>query len=178
MKETDKIIRGCKRGKVKEQEALFRKFADKMYGVCIYYSKNAAEAEDLLHDGFMKVFDNIRKYEDGNFEAWMRKVFVNLALMKFRREKRMTNVDDISYYQDKEDFIMENSDSQLNADEIMLLVADLPPQYKLVFNLYAIEGYKHSEIAEKLEISEGTSKSNLSRARDILKDKLSKRNLL
>lgn len=177
MESTEEIIKGCRKGKAGYQEALFKRYSDKMFGVCIYYSINRAEAEDLLHDGFVRIFQKIDKYKDGNFEAWMRRIFVNLALMKFRKEKRMNSVEDISIYQDDINNSPDFADAAIHKDEIMSLVAELPPQYKLVFNLYAIEGYKHQEIAEKLDISEGTSKSNLSRARNILKEKLSNREL-
>jgi RNA polymerase sigma-70 factor (ECF subfamily) len=164
------IIEGCKKNKAWAQAELFAKFSDKMYGVCCYYTNSRDDAEDLLHDGFIRLFENISKYEDGNFEAWMRKVFVNLALIKFRKDKRnkiVSEIDDLNQYQ-----MSLSENNQLQAAELMNLVSQLPTQYRIVFNLYAIEGYKHKEISVMLDISEGTSKSNLSRARKILQDQV------
>jgi RNA polymerase sigma-70 factor (ECF subfamily) len=168
----DEIIHGCRHGKSNAQSQLYRLYANKMYGVCLYYSKDQEDAEDLLHDGFIRVFEQIGKYADGNFEGWMRRVFVNLALMRYRKDKRKVNVEEIGLLQESTgDVVPEVS---LNASELLALISKLPPQYKLVFNLYAIEGYQHNEIAKMLDINEGTSKSNLSRARKILQDQLNK----
>jgi RNA polymerase sigma-70 factor (ECF subfamily) len=170
VKSLEKIVVGCKKNKAWAQADLFAMFSDKMFGTCLYYSNNKADAEDLLHDGFLKVFENIKKYQSDNFEAWMRRVFVNLALMRFRKRKFETVVENVEpAFNAGETFEM---NSEIHADELMVLITQLPPQYKMVFNLYAIEGYKHKEIAEMLEITEGTSKSNLSRARQILQKQL------
>jgi len=170
LKSIDKILAACKKKKAWAQADLFEMYSDKMYGTCLYYSDNKADAEDLLQDGFLHIFDNISKYKDNNLEAWMRRVFINLALMHYRKNKLSTQ------QINEDDYIGEEIDSggnaQMNANDIMILVSQLPQQYRLVFNLYAIEGYKHREIAEMLEITEGTSKSNLSRARMILQKKL------
>lgn len=141
-----------------------------MYGICRFYSGSTQDAEDLLHDGFLKVFENINKYKTDNFEAWMRRVFVNLALMRYRKNKRQLSVDDIEAVSEQVEEFDENI--QIHADDLMAMIAKLPTQYRLVFNLYAIEGYKHQEIGEMLEITESTSKSNLSRARKILQKQL------
>ena len=170
MKSLDKIVVGCKKNKAWAQADLFAMFSDKMFGTCLYYSDNKADAEDLLHDGFLKVFENIKKYRSDNFEAWMRRVFVNLALMRYRKRKNETTMEDVEPKVSQSDDY--DSQSEMQADELMALVSKLPPQYRLVFNLYAIEGYKHKEIAEMLEITESTSKSNLSRARQILQKQL------
>lgn len=170
MKSLEKIVVGCKKNKAWAQADLFAMFSDKMFGTCLYYSDNKADAEDLLHDGFLKVFDNIKKYQNDNLEAWMRRVFVNLALMRYRKRKYEAIVEDVEPVLKPSDVFETNN--QMHADELMALITQLPPQYKLVFNLYAIEGYKHKEIAEMLEISESTSKSNLSRARQILQKQL------
>ena len=170
MKSIDKILAACKKKKAWAQADLFEMYSDKMYGTCLYYSDSKADAEDLLQDGFLHIFDNIGKYKDNNLEAWMRRVFINLALMNYRKNKLSTKqINEGDYLGEEIDF---GGNAQMNADDIMMLVAQLPKQYRLVFNLYAIEGYKHREIAEMLEITEGTSKSNLSRARMILQKKL------
>jgi RNA polymerase sigma factor (sigma-70 family) len=143
-------------------------FSDKMYGICLYYTDNKEDAEDVLQDGFLKVFDNIRQLKHDNLEAWMRRIFINTALMLYRRRKFQSDSEpsDEALHDDN------HPEIQMNANELMQLIMDLPTQYRLVFNLYAIEGYKHREIAEMLEITEGTCKSNLSRARALLQQKL------
>ncbi|MCK5845998.1 MAG: RNA polymerase sigma factor [Bacteroidales bacterium] len=172
MKSIDKILKACKKNKAWAQAELFELYSDKMFGTCLYYSDNKSDAEDLLQDGFLHIFSNIEKFKGGNVEAWMRKVFINLALMEYRKKKLETlTIEEEDVYSDNSIF---EGDIQQNADELMKLISELPTRYRIVFNLYAIEGYKHREIAEMLEITEGTSKSNLSRARDILQKKLHK----
>jgi len=146
-------------------------FSTKMFGVCVYYTSCTAEAEDILHDGFIRVFEKIGSYKQiGDFEAWMRRIFVNIALMHFRKSKKISGFEDLSYK--KEDNYYENSTIDTNSSDMIRMISNLPPQYRLVFNLYAIEGYKHKEISKMLKITIGTSKSNLSRARKILQDQL------
>jgi len=170
VKSLEKIVVGCKKNKAWAQADLFAMFSDKMFGTCLYYSDNKADAEDLLHDGFLKVFDNIKKYQSDNFEAWMRRVFVNLALMRYRKRKFEITTQEVEPAFSHSEYY--DSSAGMQADELMALVTALPPQYRMVFNLYAIEGYKHKEIAEMLAIKESTSKSNLSRARQILQKQL------
>jgi len=174
LKPIDKIIKACKKNKAWAQAELFERYSDKMFGTCLYYSDSKADAEDLLHDGFLQIFKNIGKYKQDNIEAWMRRVFINLALMQFRK----TKLDTLSIEEDEVSDLNANTEDNvnMNADELQALINKLPSQYRLVFNLYAIEGYKHREIAEMLDITEGTSKSNLSRARNILQNKLQKLN--
>jgi RNA polymerase sigma-70 factor (ECF subfamily) len=142
-----------------------------MYGLCLQYSKNPDEAKDILQDGFVKVFKNLVQYSySGSFEGWVRKIFVNTAIESFRNKKMKFSDMEIQAY--SEDFSFDSIVSEISAQEILAIVQDLSPQYRMVFNLYAIEGYTHKEIAEKLNISEGTSKSNLSRARSILQERV------
>jgi RNA polymerase sigma-70 factor (ECF subfamily) len=146
-------------------------YANKMWGVCLRYCSDYDEAKDVLQEGFIKVFEKINQFESrGSFEGWIRKIMVNTALAQYRR-KRYLNIDSI-YTGDKDDSSFEHIECNISASELIEIVKELPPQYKLVFNLYAIEGYSHKEIAEMLNISEGTSKSDLSRAREILKKKV------
>jgi RNA polymerase sigma-70 factor (ECF subfamily) len=167
-----RIIKGCVNKKRESQEQLFWLFSSKMFAVCLYYSKNKMEAEDLLHNGFIKVFKTIAQFRgDGSFEGWMRRVFTTTALEQFRKHKLLFIDDKQPNYFEKST----NSDdilSRINADELIEMIQELTPSYRIVFNLFAIEGYSHKEIAEMLKISEGTSKSNLSRARGILQKKL------
>ena len=172
LKSLDKIIAACKKDKAWAQAELFERYSNKMFGTCLYYSDNEADAKDLLQDGFLQIFDNIKKYKSNNFEAWMRKVFINLALMHFRKQKRQINQAQSEFIENIKD--NNASNNQMQTKDLMLLISELPTQYKMVFNLYAIEGYKHKEISEMLEISTSTSKSNLSRARSILQKKLKK----
>jgi RNA polymerase sigma factor (sigma-70 family) len=161
------IIKGCVAGKRDAQEALYRMYSGKMWAVCQRYARNYDEAKDILHDGFMKIFDKIAQFEGrGHFEGWIRRVMVNTALNEYRKQ-RYLNID-AQYSSVKDEATFDNIECNISAEELMNLIKELPPQYKTVFNLFAIEGYSHKEISELLGISEGTSKSNLSRARSIL----------
>lgn len=142
-----------------------------MYGVCLRYAKDNADAEDILQEGFVRVFIKIRQFEfKGSFEGWMRRIMVNTALEKFRKNDRLYPVEEMKIYESTE--MAEETLSSITADELMKVIQELPPRYKMVFNLYAIEGYSHLEIGEMMSISEGTSKSNLSRARMILQKRV------
>lgn len=168
----EEIIKGCIKAKTSSQEKLFKLFSEKFYGVCLYYTKNRFDAEDILHEGFIKIFENINKYKNiGSFEGWMRKIIVNTALEKFRKKQHLYSVD-MDTIKDNDFFIDEKLAINLSVNDLLKFIQELSPQYKMVFNLFAIEGYSHSEISKKLGISVGTSKSNLSRARGILKEKV------
>ena len=170
-RQLDKIIKDCIKGKAKAQEILYVEFAPKMLGVCLRYSKDLAEAEDTLQDGFIKIFQNVKTYQfKGSFEGWMRRVMVNTALAKFRQEKKIQLVDEVVDFEDEED---ENySESEISIDVLLRMVQELPDRYRMVFSLYVLDGYPHNEIAEVMEITVGTSKSNLARGRAILKQKV------
>ncbi len=169
--ELDDILKGCVAGKRKAQARLFEVFSEDMFGVCMYYSKDYTEAEDTLHEGFMKVFQNIRQFKSkGSFAGWVRRIMVNTALEKFRKKQQMYALGD--EFECHEDIDAGNVINDLSAQDLVQLIRELSPKYKMVFNLYAIEGYSHKEIARMLEISEGTSKSNLARARYILQKKV------
>lgn len=170
----ESILKGCRKGNRKDQEALFRMFSDKMFGVCRYYTKDYSEAEDVLHDGFMKVFEKISKYRgEGSLEGWIRRVIVNTALERYRKQSRMSAVTELD--ERMVDDNQQDIEGKLSAEELFEIIMELTPKYRLVFNLYAVEGYSHKEISEKLNISEGTSKSNLARARGILQKKVQHR---
>ena len=165
------IIKGCISGSNVSREKLYQLYAGKMWAICLRYSKDYDQAKDVLQDGFLKIFDKITQYEGrGHFEGWMRKIIVNTAIAEYRKKRYLSieTMNQASY--DSE--VHENIECNISAEELMKIILELPPQYKLVFNLYAIEGYTHKEIADMLNISEGTSKSNLSRARDILQNKV------
>jgi RNA polymerase sigma factor (sigma-70 family) len=138
-----------------------------MYGVCLRYARDSSEAEDILQEGFLRVFTKIRQFEfKGSFEGWMRRIMVNTALEKFRKNDRLYPVEEMRIYESTE--WVDDTISMITADDLLRIIQELPPRYRMVFNLYAIEGYSHLEIGEMMNISEGTSKSNLSRARVIL----------
>jgi RNA polymerase sigma factor (sigma-70 family) len=167
------IIKGCAEGKRQAQEELYRMFAAKMYSLCLRYSRDKDEAKDNLQDGFIKVYSNIKQFKgSGSFEGWVRKIMVNTALQKYRGNYQLyaLNDNETKNY----DISINNVIEAMGEQELLKMIQELPPRYKLVFNMYAIEGYTHKEISKMLGIAEGTSKSNLSRARDILQEKLKK----
>jgi RNA polymerase sigma-70 factor (ECF subfamily) len=150
---------------------LYEKYSGLMFGVCLRYSGSKQDAEDILHEGFLKVFDKISQFKSrGSFVGWMRKIMVNTALEKYRNKYRIIPVSDEIVEYERSGY--EDISIDLTAKELMDLIRELSPQYRMVFNMYAIEGYSHKEISELLNISEGTSKSNLSRARAILQEKV------
>ncbi len=169
----DDILKGCISGKRKAQEVLYNHFSEEMFGVCLYYSKDYTEAEDTLHEGFMKVFQKIDQFKHkGSLAGWIRRVMINTALEKFRKHNQLYAIgDDFKF---EEDIDRDNVISDLSAQDLIKLIRELTPKYRMVFNLYAIEGYSHKEISEMLGISEGTSKSNLARARYTLQNKVKK----
>ncbi len=151
------------------QEELYQRFSPRMYAVCLRYAGNADEAQDVLQDGFIKIFKKMDSFRgEGSFEGWMRRVFVNTAIEHFRRKRYLMPVTE------KEENTLEGKYTSvlddLGAKDILALVQELSPGYRTVFNMYVVEGYTHREIADMLGISEGTSKSQLSRAKVILQD--------
>ncbi len=142
-----------------------------MLGVCLRYSKDLAEAEDTLQDGFIKIFQNVKSYQfKGSFEGWMRRIMVNTALEKFRKAKKIQLVEEAIDMADDGD--VHYSESDISIDILLKMVQELPDRYRMVFSLYVLDGYPHNEIAEEMNISVGTSKSNLARGRAILKQKV------
>jgi len=163
----DDIIQKCQEGNSSAQTALYHQFSAKMYGLCLRYAKDSAEAEDIMQEGFIRVFNKISQFEfKGSFEGWIKRIMVNTALEKFRKNDRLYPVEEMKIFESVE--YAEETISSISANDLLRIIQELPPRYKMVFNLFAIEGYSHLEIAEMMNISEGTSKSNLSRARVIL----------
>ena len=171
MEDLKNIIEECVSGNVRAQETLYRMLAPKMFGVCLRYAKDTTEAEDNLQEGFIKVFTYIKNFRhEGSLEGWVRKIMVNVSLEKFRKQHLMYPVDDLTVFESKNysnDII-----EKITADELIELIQQLPPRYRMVFNLFVMEGMSHKEIAEMMEITEGTSKSNFARAREIMKRKV------
>lgn len=171
LEDLKKIISDCAAGKVRAQEQLYRMFAPKMYGVCLRYSRDNTEAEDNLQEGFIKVFSSIKSFRhEGSFEGWMRRIMVNVSLEKFRKQQMLFPVEDVTVFEGEQ--ASDNLMAEISARELMELIRELPPRYQMVFNLYVIEGMNHEEISREMNISIGTSKSNLARAREILKGKV------
>lgn len=169
MEETRNLIEGCLRGERHAQSSLYNLLSKKMFVVCLRYSKNREEAEEILQEGFMKVFQFIHQYKNtGSFEGWVRKIMMNCALQRYRSKSDLHAVINIDLVKEESLANDENAISKIGAKELLLMVQRLSPAYRMVFNLYVFEGLKHREIAELLNISEGTSKSNLSDARALL----------
>jgi RNA polymerase sigma-70 factor (ECF subfamily) len=148
-------------------------FKSKMFGICLRYAGNYHDAEDIMQEGFIKVFEKIHQFGfKGAFEGWIRKIMVNTALEKYRLHFQTVSLQDNPAEGIQELEI--DATANLEVKELLNIIQDLTPRYRLVFNLYALEGYSHREISEMLQITEGTSKSNLSRARVILQERVNK----
>lgn len=167
------VIQGCRAGDLTAQKALYKSMSGKMFAVCLRYASDYHNAEDILQEGFIKVFRNIDKYRgEGSFEGWIRKIFVNTSIEQYRKNVKLYAVSEI------EDTNISNHDSNaldsLMTEDVLRLIQTLSPGYKTIFNLFVVEGMSHAEIAQELGISEGTSKSQLARARGILQTKIEK----
>lgn len=167
------IIAGLKERDPLYQEYVFKRYYGLMLHICMRYMGSKEEAEDVLNQGFMKIFTQIDKYKDtGSFEAWMKRIMINASIDAIRKQKmHLTHITDINQFE-QDNFIENSAVSKMALDDIFELLEEVPPMSRTVFNLYVMEGYKHKEIAELLEISEGTSYWHLQNARKVLKSKL------
>lgn len=166
------IISACKKQDKQAQMALFQKFHEKFLGICIRYLYRKHIAEEVLMDSFMRIFQKIDQYKAGSFEGWMKTIVIHKSIDYYRKHKKdpiFSDLEKASYWYPEKPM-----GNHLEAEELLQMLSSLPHGYRMVFNLYAIEGYKHREIAEKLEISENTSKSQYHKARMSLQDKLRK----
>jgi len=153
------------------QQKIYARFSPKMLSVCRQYIKDIHQAEDIMITAFMKVFVSLKNFEHkGSFEGWIRRIMVNECISFIRVQKKIKYVEDEMYFEES----FNNIESQFSTEDIQFLIDSLPDGYKMVFNLYAIEGYKHQEIASMLGINEGTSKSQLSHARKMLQAQINK----
>ncbi|MCB0476620.1 MAG: RNA polymerase sigma factor [Crocinitomicaceae bacterium] len=172
------IVKGCYDNSPKAQKMLYERFASKMLGVVLRYAKDEDEAYDILQDGFVKVFSKIHSFNmEGSLEGWIRRIMVNTALDQYRKNKKYqkdVKLDDVSFFLEHDDFIVES----LAANDLMKIINAMPRGYRIVFNMFAVEGYSHKEIADKLGVSENTSKSQYSRARQFVKKILEEQNLI
>jgi len=166
------FIKRLKSGDDKAQKAFYQKFAPKMYGICLRFSKNTAEADDMLQEGFIRIFNHIKDFRgEGALEGWVRRTIVNTAINFYKKRIKQgitTELENVREKVEDESYIIE----QMAAKELLEVIRQLPDGYRTVFNLNVIEGYSHKEIGEMLDISENTSKSQLSRARVSLQKKI------
>lgn len=165
----DQLIKDCQNNSIRAQEQLYKLLAPKLFAACLKYSRNRADAEDNLQDGFLLIFQKIGQFQfKGSFEGWAKRVMINNVLQRYRSEGIFElvseNIPDV--------VDVEIESDNISMDYLVSIIQELPDRYRMVFNLYVIDGYSHKEIAEMLNITDGTSKSNLARARIILKEKI------
>ncbi|MFA7615386.1 MAG: sigma-70 family RNA polymerase sigma factor [Weeksellaceae bacterium] len=168
-KELKILIKECQRNKRDAQEEVYKRFSDKLFSVCLRYTKNYEDAQDIFQDGFILIFKKIGQYEfKGSFEGWMRRIMVNLCIEKFRNTNYLYVVnEEITADEEVADELIED-ENEFSYEELLGFVRQLPARYGQIFNMYVIDGYSHKQISDLLNISVGTSKSNLSRAREKL----------
>lgn len=166
----NQLIKACCKQNSKAQEALYTLYKDTLFELSLKYCKNVEEAEDNLQNAFIEIFTNIKKYNNsGSFEGWMKRITINKAIDSYKKSYNLTPLNKTDF----QDTDVDNEDLEnFSLDEILSLIQNLPNQYRLVFCLYEMDNYTHSEIAEMLSISVGTSKSNLHRAKMILKEQI------
>ena len=166
----EELILNCKKQDLKAQEELYKKYSGILFSVCLKYSPNYHEAEDNLQDAFITIFNRIEQFKGkGSFEGWMKRVTVNTVLQKYRKQRvfKLSNEEQL-----EEEAVIEIEDKAVPLDFLLKIVQELPDRYRLVFTMYVLDDYAHKEISEIVGISVGTSKSNLARARGILKVKV------
>jgi RNA polymerase sigma factor (sigma-70 family) len=175
MMSEQQIIEGCAKHERKAQQLLYEKYSRFLLGVCLRYATDKAEAEDILQESFLKIFFNIKEYSGtGSFVGWLRKVAVNTAITHYHKHLKYRYHVEIEDYVSVETGTESFEEDFFTSEELYKVINELPGGYRLVFNLYAVEGYKHKEIAEMLGIDTNTSKSQYSRAKAVIRDKLEK----
>ena len=173
MIDLSKILERCKKYDKKAQKELYDVYSPVLFGICIRYAKTKHEAEDILQDGFIKILTKINDFNSaGSFEGWMRRIIVNTAISHYHKNKKHNDIYDIDEINETDIKGYTFDNKQFTSEELYSVINNLPEGYKVVFNLYAIEGYKHKEIAEMLNINQNTSKSQYSRAKDKLREQL------
>jgi RNA polymerase sigma-70 factor (ECF subfamily) len=170
----DELIHKCKKGNRQAQELLYRKYSRVLFGICLKYSRNKVEAEDNLHDSFMTIYEKIDQYKfKGSFEGWIKRITVNTVLQKYRKEEFLNVVSENTEEETEDD----TPYGDIDLSTLLRYIQELPNKYRITFNMYVLDGYSHKEISEQLGTSPGTSKSNLARARMILKERIKKTNM-
>lgn len=165
----DQLIIECKKKRPKAQEDLYKRYSSTLFSVCLKYASSYADAEDILQDSFLVIFNKIEQYRGkGSFEGWLKRICINTALQRYRKPGVFNLINEGNI----PEVTVEVNEESVSLDFLLGIIQELPDRYRLVFNLYVLDGYSHREISELLEISDGTSKSNLARARQILKDKI------
>ena len=165
----DQLIERCQKNDAQAQSQLYKLYASKLFSICLKYSRNYAEAEDNLQDAYVTIFKKIDQFKSkGSFEGWLKRITINTALQRYRS----VGVYDIVNEDQIEDVSVEIDEDAISLDFLLQIIQELPDRYRLVFNLYALDDFSHKEIATMLDISIGNSKSNLARARMILKEKV------
>lgn len=165
----EQLIKRCKKQDIEAQEQLYRLYAHKLFPVCLKYSASYQQAEDNLQDGFLTIFSKIAQYKDkGSFEGWMKRIVINVALQKYRKQAVFEIIRE-DHFKEPE---IEVDEENISVDYLLEIIQQLPDRYRQVFNLYVLDGFSHKEIAQIMNITTGTSKSNLARARVILKEKI------
>jgi len=173
MQENEDIIKGCIRGEKAAQDRLYKLYSSLLYGICLRYAGNRMEAQDVLQEVFLKIYNNIESYNhQGSFEGWLRRIAVNTSITNYRRNLKHAFQKDIDYLTKTNEEPITFEDAEFTAEELMLCIEKLPLGYKTIFNLYVIEGFMHKEISEMLNIDVNTSKSQLSRAKVYLQREL------
>ncbi|NEV92931.1 RNA polymerase sigma factor [Psychroflexus sp. YR1-1] len=163
------LIKRCKQNDLSSQKLLYEMFAEVLFSISLKYSRNYAEAEDNLQDAFITIFENVHQFQHkGSFEGWLKRITINICLQRYRTQKVFELVNENALK--AEEIYVE--DESYTLPFLLNCIQSLPDRYRMVFNLYTLDGFSHREIAEKLSISEGTSKSNLSRAKEILRKKI------
>ena len=172
--ELKKLIKRCKKNDIKSQKLLYEMFSSVLFSISLKYSRNYDEAEDNLQDAFIKIFEKIHQFNNnGSFEGWLKRIMVNTCLQRYRNQKVFELVNEEALK--AEEVYVE--DQPFTLQFLLQCIQSLPDRYRLVFNLYTLDGFSHKEIAQRLQISEGTSKSNLSRAKELLRKKIVSANL-
>jgi len=167
------IIDGCIKNDRKMQKELYKKFASRMFSICLRYAKSREEAQDILQEGFMKVYTKINQFSgEHSFEGWLKRIFANTSITHYKTNLKYYYQDDITEIKESETLHFNADDCEYSHEELLGVIESLSDGYRMVFNLFAIEGFKHKEIAEMLGIDETTSKSQFFRARKLIQKKL------
>ena len=175
----EQIIAGCLAGKHKSFSLLYKKYASVMLGICMRYCKSRVDAEDVMQDGFLKVFSQVHKFRhEGSFEGWIKRIMINAAIDNYQSNLRLSFVQDSGNLIENIDLAEENGDEDMpdelniSRETLMAMIQELPDGYRMVFNLFAVEGFSHKDIADMLGITESTSKTQLLKARKTLRKKI------
>ncbi len=167
--ELKKLIKQSSKNDRKAQEQIYRLFSDKLFGVCLRYSRNKQEAQDNFHDGFITIFNKLEQFKfKGSFEGWMKRIMINTVYLKYRKKTVLNIVTD----EIPDEVIVDVDEEEISLDYLLKIIQSLPERYRMVFNLYVLDGHSHREVSKLLNIAEGTSKSNLARARALLKQRI------